>query len=596
MRSSKFLLTAMAATIASSMSIMGCKDDIQASTPDTSAKAKSGVVIDSIVEGLAYSAEPSGKSGITQADGRFDYTQGDTVIFSFGDIQLPAFKPENNQSTIVSVYDIANDDEALAQEIGRFLQTLDEDGDVNNGIQLPDANKLTSDYSDLSFTDPESLDGSLSTMITELALSPRLVVTAEEAQIHMHESLDNALEFTQTWLQTTFDEEGTEQNTALIDTQSTVVVKSGAFNVDDFDGIGIMWKFSSHPVFDVDPDYLELQDGTAQFGGLTCYFLLTQTRPSGGDIGLACDEYPISQAMGIWDIDAGVLEIRSTDEEGNPENYLALSLVQGTNMQTTPPIMYSYWDAVDDAGEPVGDAEVLILGDLNYFTPTPPPEPIALTLNVATTDQTSVYPFPTAYSLAVDAGEYYTVDLSNFDNNAYVYVCDDDSMALECNIIAIGLFDTSTASMALTFQATFTGDVLFYVLAKEEETTVIFDIIAKAANINALVLESTASAQTSIYPNSSVYTLQVEQDREYQIQLSNQDEDALLAACTSLSSSQYCAASELIATAAYTANTPGAGLSFTAVATGTIYVYVLAQNEATTLSFDIHANDITSAP
>ena len=606
MRSSKFLLTALAATLASSMTLMGCKDDDQASsptpnpTPPPTLKAKSGVLVDSIVEGLAYSAVPSGKSGMTQADGRFDYTQGDAVTFSFGSIQLPAFTPENNQSTIVSVYDIANDDEVLAQEIGRFLQTLDEDGNVNNGIQLPDASKLTSDYSNLSFTDTESLDGSLSAMIAELALSPRLVVTAQEAKTHMDESQENALEFTQTWIQSSFDEADTEQinliETVLIDTQSTVVVKSGGFNADDLDGVGIMWKFSPHPVFDADPDYVQFQDPTTQVDGYTCYFLLTQTTPSGGDMDLNCDELPVWQALGIWDVDAGVLGIRLNDSEGSPESYLALSLVQGANMQTVPPIMYSYWDAIDEMGEPVGDAEILILGDLIYFTPKPAPEPIALTLNAATTDQTT-QPFSIIYSLAVVAGEYYNVDLSNVDNNTYLYVCDDDAVVYECNLIDGGAFDNSTASMALTFQAKLTGHMFIHVFSMEVETTVSFDIIAKAANVNALVLASTATDQSSLSPNPSVYTLEVEQGKDYQIQLSNQDEDAVLAACTSLLGSQHCAASEFtIASVAYTANTPGAGLSFTAATTGTVYVYVLAKNEATTLSFDIQASDITSAP
>ena len=87
----------------------------------TPAKVKSSVIVDAIVEGLAYSAVPRGKSGVTQLDGRFDYSEGDTVTFSLGDIQLPAFTPSNDQSTIVSVYDIAEGDQSLAMEVGRFL-------------------------------------------------------------------------------------------------------------------------------------------------------------------------------------------------------------------------------------------------------------------------------------------------------------------------------------------------------------------------------------------------------------------------------------------------------------------------------------------
>ena len=42
----------------------------------------SGVFVDSPVQGLGYSATPSGLSGVTDANGRFNYNAGDTMTFT----------------------------------------------------------------------------------------------------------------------------------------------------------------------------------------------------------------------------------------------------------------------------------------------------------------------------------------------------------------------------------------------------------------------------------------------------------------------------------------------------------------------------------
>lgn len=103
-------------------------------TPNT------GVFIDAAVEGLSYSATPSGLSGITNADGEFQYEDGDTVAFSLGNVQFGSATPEGGGGTaVVTPATLADGDPAVATNISRFLQTFDDDGNPDNGITIPAA-------------------------------------------------------------------------------------------------------------------------------------------------------------------------------------------------------------------------------------------------------------------------------------------------------------------------------------------------------------------------------------------------------------------------------------------------------------------------
>ncbi|MFY9270515.1 MAG: hypothetical protein WAO55_12305, partial [Candidatus Manganitrophaceae bacterium] len=115
-----------------------------------------GRFMDAPVAGLHYST-PTG-AGETSADGEFLYQPGETVRFSVGDIVIG----EVAGAPVISPFDLAgmtppqtgNDTRRaanrgfslkqatpleIAANIALFLQTLDEDGDPNNGIKIPAA-------------------------------------------------------------------------------------------------------------------------------------------------------------------------------------------------------------------------------------------------------------------------------------------------------------------------------------------------------------------------------------------------------------------------------------------------------------------------
>ena len=110
-----------------------------------------GFLIDSAVEGIKYI---SGKySGYTDINGLFKYDYGEGVTFYIGDdgtgIPMGTAQvkqdPYNSKRQIITLFDLestTDENNSRVANMGRFLQTLDADGDVSNGITI---DKVTKD-------------------------------------------------------------------------------------------------------------------------------------------------------------------------------------------------------------------------------------------------------------------------------------------------------------------------------------------------------------------------------------------------------------------------------------------------------------------
>ena len=110
----------------------GCGGGGSSSTsPSTSSGVQTGVFLDTVVEGLSYTCMDSKLSGKTNSKGEFSYKEGDTCSFSYGDVILGSAKAKR----IMTPYDIA-DANSLSNMLS-FLQTLDQDENLSNGIALP---------------------------------------------------------------------------------------------------------------------------------------------------------------------------------------------------------------------------------------------------------------------------------------------------------------------------------------------------------------------------------------------------------------------------------------------------------------------------
>lgn len=91
--------------------------------------------IDSPVTGLAF--QSTSRSGLTDRNGNFPYTPGETVTFSIGNMVLGSVTVTGNKVTPLQIVPNATHaSDPRVTRILRTLQSLDSDGDLNNGIQI----------------------------------------------------------------------------------------------------------------------------------------------------------------------------------------------------------------------------------------------------------------------------------------------------------------------------------------------------------------------------------------------------------------------------------------------------------------------------
>ncbi len=107
-----------------------------ASTPSSQTGVKTGVFLDSAVEGLNYSCLSSGLHGKTNANGEYNYKDGDVCTFSIGGMELGTAKAKGIM-TPLDIIQFYNGEENKFRNVLRLLQTLDQDGNASNGIVLP---------------------------------------------------------------------------------------------------------------------------------------------------------------------------------------------------------------------------------------------------------------------------------------------------------------------------------------------------------------------------------------------------------------------------------------------------------------------------
>ena len=152
----------------------------------------SGVFLDSPVAGLRY-ATPTA-SGITDANGVFTYRDGESVVFSIGNLALPAAAGAG----LVTPLDLAASDDIndpMVVNIARLLQSLDADNDPENGISIPEqAVEVFTGNSVFDASDDLAVDD----IVQRLYGSDRQSVSVEQAVSHFVDSLSATAESTGT--------------------------------------------------------------------------------------------------------------------------------------------------------------------------------------------------------------------------------------------------------------------------------------------------------------------------------------------------------------------------------------------------------------
>ena len=115
--------------IAGSFALIGCSNDTDNGGSDNyiSSNVGSGYYVDNAVAGVDYVCGNQG--GITGSDGKFTFEVGKDCTFSLADIMLRKVNAEN----LVNNTKIVENNITVAT----LLQSIDADGDLNNGIQIP---------------------------------------------------------------------------------------------------------------------------------------------------------------------------------------------------------------------------------------------------------------------------------------------------------------------------------------------------------------------------------------------------------------------------------------------------------------------------
>jgi len=145
-----------------------------------------GVLVDSPLGGIDYTSYTY--SGTTEADGGFRYFEGRTITFSVGGIILGS---SDNPNPIMSLMDLvpgATDvTDPTVTNMARFLQSLDDDNDLTNGIFITQAIRDSLKGMSIDFTlSTTDFEASVADLFSEL---DQTLISAADAQNHLRESM-----------------------------------------------------------------------------------------------------------------------------------------------------------------------------------------------------------------------------------------------------------------------------------------------------------------------------------------------------------------------------------------------------------------------
>lgn len=155
----------------------GSKSDNNSNVNPPSSNTKTGVLTDGPVSGVTYTI--NGIAKITNAQGEFEYQEGDSVTFSLGQIVLGTV----NAAERITPLELA-DDEQSRLNLLMFLQSLDQNNDHSDGIQITETiisafNNTQIDFSKSSTDFSNTLQNTLDQIP---GFDDRTVISPEEAQ------------------------------------------------------------------------------------------------------------------------------------------------------------------------------------------------------------------------------------------------------------------------------------------------------------------------------------------------------------------------------------------------------------------------------
>lgn len=178
--------------------------------PPASSQQLTGQFVDSPVQGLRY--ETPSKSGVTNANGEFNYVNGEEVTFYIGNSAIGQSLAGSIITPAEMTDETSNADRVT--NILRFLQTMDSDGDPSNGITISESTIAFAETLEVNINfDQSSADFEASADPFLSTVSRAEFVSAEDAKNHFEKTLaDTEVDIRGEWVATSvYRQDGVKQ-------------------------------------------------------------------------------------------------------------------------------------------------------------------------------------------------------------------------------------------------------------------------------------------------------------------------------------------------------------------------------------------------
>lgn len=144
-----------------------------------------GQFVDSPVQGLNY--QTASQSGTTNSDGEFSYQDNEMITFSIGGITFPEISAQS-MITPMNVFSSTDIEAIEVVNMLRLLQSLDIDGQPDNGIEISQAThdlaaSMALDFSDTNFANQVDM------LIMDSNVVNTYLISADQALYHFRETL-----------------------------------------------------------------------------------------------------------------------------------------------------------------------------------------------------------------------------------------------------------------------------------------------------------------------------------------------------------------------------------------------------------------------
>lgn len=180
------------ALLACGLLLTACgSDDDDSGTKASSSELSTGVFVDAAVGGVDYST--GSQQGITNEKGEFQYTEGENITFSIGDLVFPSVKAGGT----ITPLEIANTEDINSNKVInmiRLLISLDEDGDPSNGITITEMAKASATVVNFDLPVEEfAASDAVVAVVSNAGQNTQIqaLVSVEVAKTHFQKTLDD---------------------------------------------------------------------------------------------------------------------------------------------------------------------------------------------------------------------------------------------------------------------------------------------------------------------------------------------------------------------------------------------------------------------